>query len=71
MLKRSETRRGSRAELTQLLADMAVGWDHLSNDRMKAETEAAIDALRKGARSVRAGHTIYEVTDPQKAGLIG
>jgi hypothetical protein len=40
---------------------MATGWGHLSNDKLKAETEAALDALRNGARSARAGHTVYEV----------
>jgi hypothetical protein len=63
-VNRSETRSGSRSELIQHLAEMATGWGHLSNDKLKAETEAALEALRKGALTVRAGHTTYEV-DPE------
>lgn len=66
---RSEMMRGSRQELIEILTDLAEGWYHLANDRMRAAAVAALGELGRGAATARAGHTVYVVAE--LAGDIG
>jgi hypothetical protein len=54
-------RRGDRGDLMAGLEEQAEGWDHQGNPELAAQMRAAAGELRKGARSVTAGHQRFDV----------